>query len=200
MGSSPSRSKKKCLIRLPLPVSRSGQMWGSIGWHSALMVGWWRIPKPCALNSNARIAHVRGDALHKGTSLLTRAALSPEEHAARKAEIAASLPEPKAKAKPRKDKRSVALEPPLPEKIAKQVKEKQVKRLLRLAQVSDAPLRPAVVVLEDLNVAGALHQRCGSRRVPATNDLQDRVAGRTLAPGRSLVSLHEEVFEVWSGH
>ncbi len=107
----------------------------------------------------ARIAHVRQDALHKGTSSLTRAVLLPEERAKRRAQIAASLPEPKAKVKPRKGKRSVALEPPLPEKIAKQVKEKQVKRLLRLAQVSDAPLRPAVVVLEDLNVAGMKRNR-----------------------------------------
>jgi len=34
------------------------------------------------------------------------------------------------------------------------VKEKQIKRLLRLAQISDAISRPAVVVLEDLNVDG----------------------------------------------
>src|SRR5262249_21205887 len=45
----------------------------------------------------ARIAHIRRDALHKGTSRLTRARLSTEERAARTAAIAASLPEPKAK-------------------------------------------------------------------------------------------------------
>ena len=107
----------------------------------------------------ARIAHVRRDALHKGTSALTRAPLALEERAARKAEIAASLPEPKTKVKPRKGKRSKPVEvPPLPEKIAKQVKAKQVKRLLRLAQLSDVLLRPAVV-LEDLHVDGMKRNR-----------------------------------------
>lgn len=111
----------------------------------------------------ARVAHVRGDALHKGTSLLTRATLSPEERASRKAEIAASLPEPKAKVKPKKGKRA-KLSPPgegpaLSQKVAKQVKDKHIKRLLRLAQVADAPLRPAMVVLEDLNVAGMKRNR-----------------------------------------
>jgi transposase len=108
----------------------------------------------------ARIAHVRRDALHKGTSLLTRAALSLEERAARKAEIAASLLEPKTKVKTKKGKRSRPGEvPALPEKIAKRVKAKHVKRLLRLAQLSDVLLRPAVVVLEDLNVDGMKHNR-----------------------------------------
>ena len=103
----------------------------------------------------ARIAHVRQDALHQGTSALTRAHLTLEERAARKAEIAASLPEPKTKVKAGKGKRSRPVDPPpLPENVARQVKAKQVKRLLRLAQISDAPLRPAVVVLEDLNVDG----------------------------------------------
>jgi transposase len=108
----------------------------------------------------ARITHVRRDALHQGTSALTRAHLTLEERAARKAEIAASLPEPKTKVKARKGKRSrLGDPPPLPENIARQVKEKQVKRLLRLAQVSDAPVRPAVVVLEDLHVDGMKHNR-----------------------------------------
>jgi transposase len=108
----------------------------------------------------ARIAHVRRDALHKGTSLLTRAALSLEERAARKAEIAASLLEPKTKVKARKGKRSRPVDmPALPKKIAKRVKAKHVKRLLRLAQLSDVLLRPAEVVLEDLHVDGMKHNR-----------------------------------------
>jgi len=103
----------------------------------------------------ARVAHVRRDALHKGTSSLTRARLTAEERAAQHAQIAASLPEPKTKVKTRKGKRSGPNDvPPLPEKIARAVKEKQIKRLLRLAQISDAISRPAVVVLEDLNVDG----------------------------------------------
>ncbi len=103
----------------------------------------------------ARVAHIRHDALHKGTSALTRARLTAEERAAQHAQIAASLPEPKTKVKARKGKRSGPNDmPPLPEKIARRMKEKQIKRLLRLAQRSDAISRPAVVVLEDLNVDG----------------------------------------------
>jgi transposase len=111
----------------------------------------------------ARVAHIRRDALHKGTSRLTRARLSKEERAARAAEIAASLPEPKAKVKPRKGKRAQAGQatqaPPLPEKVAKRVKQKQVKRHLRFPTQADAALRPRVVVLEDLNVEGMKRNR-----------------------------------------
>ncbi len=108
----------------------------------------------------ARVAHIRRDALHQGTSRLTRARLSPEERAARSLEIASTLPEPKAKVKPRKGKHSQATEaPPLPENVAKQVQQKQVKRLLRQATTADAPLRPRVVVLEDLNVEGMKRNR-----------------------------------------
>src|SRR6266571_2714004 len=108
----------------------------------------------------ARITHIRQDALHQGTSSLTRAHLTLEERAARQAEIAVSLSEPKTKVKARKGKRSRPVDPPpLPENIARQVKEKQVKRLLRLAQISDALLRPWMVVLEDLNVEGMKHNR-----------------------------------------
>jgi len=108
----------------------------------------------------AHVAHIRRDALHKGTSLLTRARLTVEERAAHHAQIAASLPEPKTKVTARKGQRSRPKDaPPLPEKFARSVKEKQVKRLLRLAQVSDAISRPAVVVLEDLNVDGMKRNR-----------------------------------------
>jgi transposase len=108
----------------------------------------------------ARIAHVRRDALHKGTSLLTRATLSPEERAERKAEIAASLPEPKAKVKARKGKRSQPIDAPLlPEHMAHRVKQQQIKKLLRQARATDAPVRPLLVVLEDLNVDGMKRNR-----------------------------------------
>ena len=101
------------------------------------------------------MAHIRRDALHKGTYSLTHARLTPEERSQRRAQIAASLPKPKTKVKAKKDKRSGPSDaPPLLEKIAKQVKEKQAFHLLQLAHVSDALLRPAVVVLEDLNVDG----------------------------------------------
>jgi transposase len=112
----------------------------------------------------ARIAHVRRDALHKATSLLTRTALFPAERAARKAEIAASLPEPKAKVKRRKGKKMQPAEAPtLPEQVARQVKKQQIKQRLRQATAANAHGRPAVVVLEDLHVDGVKHPRieCG---------------------------------------
>lgn len=103
----------------------------------------------------ARIAHVRRDALHKGTAALTRAHLTPEERTIRQVEIAASLPEPKTKVKPRKGKRSQPVElPPLPEHIARKVKQKQIKKRFRQATLADAPRRPFLVILEDLNVDG----------------------------------------------
>ena len=123
----------------------------------------------------ARVSHVREDALHKATCQLTRAHLSPEEHAARQAEIEARLPEPKTKVKPKRGKRSKKPSPPLPlpQHVAKQVKAKQVKKLLRQARDADAPLRPTVVVLEDQSAgrhetepqARLSHQRCGAGRV-----------------------------------
>jgi IS605 OrfB family transposase len=106
----------------------------------------------------ARVKHVRHDALHKATSRLTRARLTPEERAARQQQLAATLPAPKARVEPRKGKRSQAAKrteaPPLPEKAAEQVKKKQLKRLLRQTTGADAILRPRVIVLEDLNVEG----------------------------------------------
>ncbi len=108
----------------------------------------------------ARIAHVRRDALHKATSLLTRPALSPDERAARKAEIAASLPEPKAKVKPRKGKKTRPSETPtLPEQVARKVKQQQIKQRLRQATAANAHVRPAVVVLEELHVDGMKRNR-----------------------------------------
>src|SRR5712692_9463319 len=110
----------------------------------------------------AHIAHVRRDALHQATSHLTRARLSKEERTARYEEIAATLPEPKAKVKARKGRsqaRHLTEVPPLPEKVAKQVKQKQSKRLLRQARAGDAAVRPSVTVLEDLNVEGMKRNR-----------------------------------------
>ncbi|WP_052569412.1 RNA-guided endonuclease InsQ/TnpB family protein [Ktedonobacter racemifer] len=78
----------------------------------------------------ARVAYVREDALHKGTSQLTRAQLPPEEREIRKAEIAVTLPEPKAKVKPKRGKRSKKEPPPepLPKTNANKVKAKQMKK------------------------------------------------------------------------
>jgi transposase len=111
----------------------------------------------------ARIAHVRRNAHHQATSRLTRAHFSPEERAARRAQIASTLPEPKAKVKPRKSKRSLATQtleaPPLSEMVAKKVKKQQIKRRLGQATEADAALRPRVVVLEDLHVEGMKRNR-----------------------------------------
>jgi transposase len=116
-----------------------------------------------------RVAHVRRDALHQATSRLTRARLSPQERVARRTEIAATLPEPKAKVKPRTGRPSQPKQmtdaPPLPERMANKVKQKQIKRLLRQARDADAPLRPSVVVLEDLNVAGMKKNRKLARAI-----------------------------------
>lgn len=104
---------------------------------------------------HARIAHVRRDALHKGTATLTRACLTSEERAHRQAEITASLPEPKTKVIAKKSKRSQPVEPPpLPEHIARKVKQKQIKKLIRQATSADVALRPLMVILEDLNLDG----------------------------------------------
>ena len=142
----------------------SGQMWGSIGWHSAPMVEWWRIPKPCVPNSNAsNVCIVVFHAKRKAVRIAPKPAessapqvrphrpcpsrcptqgyqpahpcrLSPEERAARQAEIAASLPEPKAKVKPRKGKKTQPAETPsLPEQMARKIKKKQMKQRLRQA-------------------------------------------------------------------
>ena len=43
--------------------------------------------------------------------------------------------------------------------VAKQVKQKQSQRLLRQARAADAPMRPSVVVLEDLNVEAMKRNR-----------------------------------------
>jgi transposase len=108
----------------------------------------------------SRITHVRRDALHKATSRLTRARLSPAERATHYEEIASTLPEPKTKVKPRNGKRSQMMQaPPLPEKVAKKVNQKQVKQRLRQASLADVALRPSVVVLEDLNVEGMKRNR-----------------------------------------
>ncbi|HLZ55969.1 MAG TPA: transposase [Ktedonosporobacter sp.] len=114
----------------------------------------------------AHVANVRRDALHKGTSQLTCARLTQEERASRIAKIAASLPEPKAKAKVKKGKKAQVIgTTPLPESLAKKVKWKQVKRLLRLTTEADRAQRPRMVVLEDLNVEGMKQNRKLARAI-----------------------------------
>src|SRR5258708_3773142 len=139
----------------------------------------------------ARVAHIRRDALHKGTSSLTRARLTAEERAAQHAHIAASFPAPKTKDKVRKGKRSGPNDvPPLPEKTARAVKEKQIKRLLRLAQMSDAISRPAVVVLEDLNVDGMKrnHKLALSISDVGLGEFQRQMTYKTAWQGETLLA------------
>ena len=70
------------------------------------------------------------------------------------------MPEPKTKVKARKGKRRPPAEPPpLPENIARRVKEKQIKKLIRQATATDVALRPLMVILEDLNVDGMKRNR-----------------------------------------
>ena len=137
----------------------------------------------------ARVAHVRRDALHQATSRLTRARLSPGE----RAEIAASLPEPKAKVKARKSKRAQGAqatdEHPLPGKVANQVKQKQVKRLLRQATKADAPLRPRVTVLEDLNVEDMKRNRTLALSISdvGMGEFRRQMGYKTLWQGETLL-------------
>jgi transposase len=115
----------------------------------------------------ARVANIRQDALHKATSQLTRARLSQEERTARIKEIAATLPEPKAKVKPKRggQPRVKKEAPLLPEYIAKRVKQKQIKQRLRQTTKADAPLRPRVIVLENLHVEGMKRNRKLARSI-----------------------------------
>ncbi len=70
------------------------------------------------------------------------------------------MPEPKAKVKARKGKRSQPIDAPLlPEHMAHRVKQQHIKKLLRQARATDVPVRPLLVVLEDLNVDGMKRNR-----------------------------------------
>jgi transposase len=141
----------------------------------------------------ARIAHVRRNAQHQATSRLTHACLSPAERAARYAEIASTLPEPKTKVKPRNGKRSQAVQktdaPPLPAKVAHKVKHKQIKQRLRQATEEDAILRPAVVVLEDLNVEGMKRNRKLALSISdvGVGEFRRQMSYKTLWQGETLL-------------
>ena len=84
---------------------------------------------------HARIAHIREDALHQATSSITHAPLTPSERISLKTRLASLLPIPKTKAEQKKTK-------------------KQVKKLIHCCTEANAPLRPQVIVLEDLHVDG----------------------------------------------
>ncbi len=95
---------------------------------------------------HARIANIREDALHQATSSLVHATLSPSERISLKTHLASLLPRPKTKAEQKKAK-------------------KQVKKLIHQTTQINAPLRPQVIVLEDLNVEGMKRNRKLARAI-----------------------------------
>ncbi len=98
---------------------------------------------------HARIANMREDALHQATSSLVHAPLSQSERISLKTHLASLLPRPKTKAEQKKVK-------------------KQVKKLIHQTTEINAPLRPQVMVLEDLNVEGMKRNR---KLAPAVSDV-----------------------------
>jgi putative transposase len=95
---------------------------------------------------HARIASIREDALHQATSSIVHAPLSPSERISLKTHLASLLPLPTTKAE---------------QKRAQQ----QVKKLIHQTSEVNAPLRPQVLVLEDLNVEGMKRNRKLARAV-----------------------------------
>jgi transposase len=95
---------------------------------------------------HARIADIREDALHQATSSLVHAPLSPSERISLKTHLASLLPLPKTKAEQKRGK-------------------KQVKKLIHQTTEINAPLRPQLLVLEDLNVEGMKRNRTLARAV-----------------------------------
>jgi IS605 OrfB family transposase len=117
-----------------------------------------------------RIANIRRDALHQGTSSLAHAYLWPSERAALVARLAASLPEPKTKAEIKKQR-------------------KQMKRLLHQATQTNAPRRPRVIVIEDLNVKGMLKNRNLSRAIGdvGMGEFRRQIEYKTVWNGETLL-------------
>ena len=95
---------------------------------------------------HARIANIREDVLHQATSSLVHTPLSPSERISLKTHLASLLPLPKTKAEQKRGK-------------------KQVKKLIHQTTEINAPLRPQLLVLEDLNVEGMKRNRKLARSV-----------------------------------
>ncbi len=95
---------------------------------------------------HARIANIREDVLHQATSSLVHTPLSPSERISLKTHLASLLPLPKTKAEQKRSK-------------------KQVKKLIHQTTEINAPLRPQLLVLEDLNVDGMKRNRKLARAV-----------------------------------
>ena len=95
---------------------------------------------------HARIANIREDVLHQATSSLVHTPLSPSERISLKTHLASLLPLPKTKAEQKRGK-------------------KQVKKLIHQTTEINAPLRPQIIVLEDLHVEGMKRNRKLARAV-----------------------------------
>jgi transposase len=95
---------------------------------------------------HARIANIREDVLHQATSSLVHTPLSPSERISLKTHLASLLPLPKTKAEQKRGK-------------------KQVKKLIHQTTEINAPQRPQLLVLEDLNVEGMKRNRKLARAV-----------------------------------
>src|SRR5712692_1153914 len=95
---------------------------------------------------HARIANIREDALHQATSSIVHAPFTPSERISLKAHLASHLAIPKTKAEQKRGK-------------------KQVKKLIHQTTEVNAPLRPQIIVLEDLHVEGMKRNRKLARAV-----------------------------------
>ena len=119
---------------------------------------------------HVRIADIREDALHQATSSLTHAQLTPSERTGLKTQLATLLPEPKTKAEQKRNK-------------------KQVKRLVHQTTKINAPLRPRVIVLEDLYVEGMKRNRQLARAVSDVGmaEFRRQIMYKTLWNGEELL-------------
>lgn len=96
--------------------------------------------------THARIANIRADALHKASSQFTHAPLTEVERDACKKQLASTLPHAKTKQE-------------------QKIQRKHIKRHLHQTSQNNAPTRPRVIVMEDLNVDGMKRNRKLARAV-----------------------------------
>jgi IS605 OrfB family transposase len=119
---------------------------------------------------HARIANIREDALHQATSSIVHAPLSQSERISLKAHLASLLPMPKTKAEQKRTK-------------------KQVKKQVHRATEVNAPLRPQVIVLEDLHVEGMKRNRKLARAISEVGmgEFRRQVVYKTQWNGETLL-------------
>jgi transposase len=119
---------------------------------------------------HVRIANMREDALHKATSAIAHAPLSPSERISLETNLASLLPVPKTKVERKKTK-------------------KQVKRLIHRTTEINAPLRPTVICLEDLNIEGMKRNRKLARAVSdvGMGEFRKQIEYKSLWNGEALL-------------